>query len=101
MPVVLIVTWEVREGQEHAVEKILLLMAQLAREEPGCIRYDVYRSAVDKRRFVLVEVYTDQAGLDAHTASEHFKHHVLDGALPLLESRDRQHFEMLSQSELD
>jgi quinol monooxygenase YgiN len=96
-PIVLIVNWVARRGHEEAVERVLLAMIELSREEPGCIRYDVYRSAVDKRCFLLVEIYRDQTGLEAHTASEHFKHHVLGEAVPLLDSRDRRQFEILGQ----
>ena len=98
MPIALIATWDAREGHVGDIARILRAMTQLTREEPGCIRYDVFHSTLDKHRFVLVEVYEDRAALEAHGASEHFKKHVLTDALSLLKSRDRQQFEPLDQS---
>ena len=37
-----------------------------SRTEPGCLRFDVYHSTAEPRRFTLVEHWADQAALDAH-----------------------------------
>ena len=71
-------------------------MIPFTRAEPGCIRYDVLRAVDEPRRFLLVEVYEDDAALQAHTESDHFKRYVLGEALALLESRERVTYEPLS-----
>ncbi len=43
-----------------------------ARDEPGCLRFDVCSVESDPNRFVLYELYTDAAAFAAHKASPHF-----------------------------
>jgi quinol monooxygenase YgiN len=92
----LVVAWVAKLGGESAVERILQTMIPLTRAEPGCIRYEVFRAVEDPRRFLLVEVYKDDAALQTHTDSDHFKRYVLGEALALLESRERVGYEPLS-----
>jgi len=56
------------------------LHARLARHaatsierEAGCLQFDVYREAGDPTLFLLHEVYTDHAALEAHRQTEHFR----------------------------
>ena len=37
-----------------------------SRTEPGCLRFDVYQSETEPRRFTLVEHWASDAALDAH-----------------------------------
>ncbi len=37
-----------------------------SRAEPGCLRFDVYHSTAEPRRFTLVEHWESQQALDAH-----------------------------------
>lgn len=41
-------------------------------QEPGNLRFDVLQQADDPNRFILDEVYRDQAGMDAHKATAHY-----------------------------
>jgi autoinducer 2-degrading protein len=41
-------------------------------EEPGNLRFDVLQSVDDPNRFVLYEVYRDQAGMGAHKETPHY-----------------------------
>lgn len=41
-------------------------------QEPGIARFDVLQQADDPTRFVLVEVYRDQAATVAHKQTEHY-----------------------------
>ena len=34
--------------------------------EPGCQQFEVFQSALDPDRLVLLELWSDQAALDAH-----------------------------------
>jgi len=42
-------------------------------DEPGCLRFDVYRSLEDPCRFVLHEIYRDQAAFyEQHRSTPHY-----------------------------
>lgn len=40
--------------------------------EPGNLRFDVVRRLDDPNRFMLHEVYKDEAGMEAHKQTEHY-----------------------------
>jgi autoinducer 2-degrading protein len=42
-------------------------------KEPGCRRFDILNLASDPNHFLLYEVYDNEAALQAHRASDHFK----------------------------
>lgn len=44
-----------------------------ARQEPGNLRFDVSQSNDDPCRFLLYEVYHDEASFQAHQQTEHYK----------------------------
>jgi len=41
-------------------------------QEPGALRFDVIQQADDPDRFVLYEVYRDEAGAKAHKGTPHY-----------------------------
>ncbi len=41
-------------------------------EEPGNLRFDVIQQADDPNRFLLYEVYRDEAGMKAHKETAHY-----------------------------
>jgi autoinducer 2-degrading protein len=41
-------------------------------QEPGNLRFDVLQQADDPDRFVLYEVYRDEAGMKAHKETAHY-----------------------------
>ena len=41
-------------------------------QEPGNLRFDVLQQADDPDRFVLYEVYRDEAGMKAHKETPHY-----------------------------
>ena len=41
------------------------------RDEPGCVRFDVFQDLADVDRYHLYEVYTDEAAFWAHLATPH------------------------------
>ena len=68
-------------------ETILREIRDASVKEPGVVRFEVGRSTDDRNVFVLWEVYRDQAAVEAHRASDHFKRLVLDGIRPLAQQR--------------
>ena len=89
MTVVLAVTWVAREGERDAVADLLRRLMPLSRAEPGCLQYDAHRDPDDPDGFFLFERYADEAALEAHQASAHFRELVLEEGLPRLSSRQR------------
>ena len=43
------------------------------RDEPGCIRFNVLQDSGDENTYYFYEVYENQAALDAHRATPHYK----------------------------
>jgi (4S)-4-hydroxy-5-phosphonooxypentane-2,3-dione isomerase len=43
------------------------------RDEPGCVRFDVFQDAIDENRYHIYEVYTNEAAFEAHLSTPHAK----------------------------
>ena len=48
------------------VRELLGEQMRRSRTEPGCLRFEVYHSQTEPRRFVLVEHWASAEALDAH-----------------------------------
>ena len=72
--ILLIVTVTVEPAHAAEFEKVLgVLAASSLANEPGTLTYKLARSEDDPRCYRIVEIYQDQAALDAHMASEWLK----------------------------
>ncbi len=71
--IVLAVTWIAKPGREARATELFRELTAKSRQEPGCLMYVVHRHNEDPRLFFIYEQYRDQAGLDAHRATSHFK----------------------------
>ena len=89
---VLAVTWTAKEGHESAIHEILRSLGDASRQEPGVITYTTHVDPDNPREFFIYEKYHDASGLEAHQETAHFKHYVLEKAIPLLKSRVRRTF---------
>lgn len=54
-------------------EKMTAQAKRCLANEPGCLQFDVVQDPKDATRFVMLEVYKDDASIKAHTDSQHFK----------------------------
>ena len=95
MAYVVIAKWTAREGEDERVLDFIRGLAPPSREEPGCLVYRVNRDLCDPRVFLLYEEYADEAAYRAHGESDHLRRLALEGAIPLLESRERSFYESL------
>lgn len=50
------------------VSELLPDHIRLTRAEPGCLRFEVFRSHADPIRFAVSELYRDRAAFEAHKA---------------------------------
>ena len=73
MEVVVFASFSPKPGQEDAVEKILRGMTGPTRAEPGNRVYDLYRAGQGTPSFHLFERYVDQAAVEAHRVTAHYK----------------------------
>ena len=73
MPVKVIAFVSVKPGHEEAFIDAARICAAASRNEPGVLHYDLWREADGDRRFVFNELYVDDAAVQAHMASDHFK----------------------------
>jgi len=61
------------EGKEQDLEDHLLSLSAPTRAEPGCVMYDLYRSADVKHNFLRLEVWASPEALEAHKAAPHLR----------------------------
>jgi quinol monooxygenase YgiN len=95
MAYVVTATWRAKEGEEETIARILRRIVPIFRAEPACRQFVAHRSVDDPRTFFLYEQYDDEAGFQAHAASETVQTEVLGDAVPRLEDRVRALYETL------
>ena len=86
-PVTVLAHWS--PGAQH-IDEVLALIVELRRQtlaEPGCSRYEVFRSVDKPGELLLVEGYEDGAAIESHRASPHYQQLVVQRILPLLAQR--------------
>jgi quinol monooxygenase YgiN len=72
--ITVIATLKVKAGQEETLIAGMKKMIEHVRaHEPGTKTYLLHRSAADSTKFLVYEVYADQAAFAAHGASEPMK----------------------------
>jgi autoinducer 2-degrading protein len=54
-------------------EKMTAQAKRCLANEPGCLQFDVVQDPKNTTRFVMLEVYKDDAAIKAHQDSLHFK----------------------------
>ncbi|MDP9104568.1 MAG: antibiotic biosynthesis monooxygenase [Candidatus Eremiobacteraeota bacterium] len=82
------VIYTIPDDKADEAEKFLRELAAASRSEDGCLGYEVVRgNEPDRGTFVLFEKYRNQAALDAHMQSEHFRRLGMNGFRPLATGR--------------
>lgn len=72
-PVKIVAVLTVRSGKVEALKALLFGMAKHCRAEPGNLRWDVWLDQANPDRFVLDELYRDNAAVALHRATPHFQ----------------------------
>ncbi|MGA2501126.1 MAG: antibiotic biosynthesis monooxygenase [Tepidisphaeraceae bacterium] len=62
----------VKPEHREAFLQVSLENARGTIQEPGNLRFDVLQLAEDPNRFMLYEVYRDEAGIEAHRKTAHY-----------------------------
>src|SRR5947209_11156166 len=94
--IALVAKYYVKPGQVDGVVSALQRMAPMVKEqEPGCTTYKASRSTDDPNLIMLYEEYRDQAALENHRTTPHFRDIIEGTVVPLLERRDRELYDVL------
>jgi (4S)-4-hydroxy-5-phosphonooxypentane-2,3-dione isomerase len=59
--------------QAEFQEKMTAQAKRCLANEPGCLQFDVVQDPENTTRFVMIEVYRDDAAVKAHQDSQHYK----------------------------
>ncbi|HTQ14231.1 MAG TPA: putative quinol monooxygenase [Rhizomicrobium sp.] len=74
MAIGVVATLKVAEGRGGDFEAVFReLAAQVKANEPGNQLYRVFKSRKDADTYIVMEIYADQAALEAHGKSGHFR----------------------------
>lgn len=71
--VIVIATAKARPDKEKDLERALREVAQPTRQQPGCVRFSLYRSEHNPSVIVGVERWTSKADHDRHLRGPHFQ----------------------------
>lgn len=87
-PIHVFAKWQVNKGQLDTVLTLLTEVVTKSEAEEGNLFYKLHQSKTDENSLILFEGYKDEAALEAHRNSAHFKTVVLEKIIPLLEARE-------------
>jgi quinol monooxygenase YgiN len=87
--IVLLVQFTVKPGTEEECRRLMRLMEEHTRPEPGCRQYVAHHSTENPRLFMFYEAYDDEAALAVHRATPYFQQYVAGGLDKIIEQRTR------------
>ena len=67
------VTFIAKEGHEQMMKELLSAMVIPSKAEKGCIFYEIFQYENNRRKFMAAETWENEAALDGHKASAHYK----------------------------
>ena len=70
------------EKDVEAVRDLLAEQGRLSRQEPGCLRFEVYHSQKDPKVFLLIERWESDEALDAHRQAKAYQEIYKPQVLP-------------------
>jgi len=66
-------TFVPKPGMERAVESVLREVLAPTRDEPGCLRFDLFISASTPVTFHLYETFSERSAIDTHRRTPHYQ----------------------------
>jgi quinol monooxygenase YgiN len=82
---------EAKDGEADVLDGILRDLAPPTMAEPGVKLFLPYRSPTNRAHFFIFELYVDEAGWQAHAATDQFKAAIKE-LLPRVTRRERVPF---------
>jgi len=67
------VTFIAKEGSEAKMKELLAAMVIPSKAEKGCLFYEIFQYEKSRRKFMAVETWENEAALDGHKTSAHYK----------------------------
>lgn len=77
---------------DSVLEGLRKMQPLVAASEPGCVLYQVCRSKENPDYLMLYEQYKDDAALQAHRETPHFKEIIEGQIIPMLDKRVREFY---------
>jgi len=71
--IIIIAQFTVLPGKTDALMKEVEPLIEATRKESGCITYILHQDIKNSNNFAFIEHWKDQASVDAHMRSDHFK----------------------------
>ena len=75
------------EGDRDAVAEMLRHLTKASRQEPGCVSYIAHFVEGEPATVLIYEQYVDEAALEHHRNSPHFKQYATGGLYQLMRER--------------
>ena len=75
-PIKIMAILAAKPGKADTLRALLDGMVAQSRQEPGNLRYDLWRDQADPSRFVLDELYADNSAVATHRQSPHFQDYL-------------------------
>jgi quinol monooxygenase YgiN len=75
------------EADHAEVTEMLRELTLASRAEPGCVNYVSHFVEGDPTTVLIYEQYVDQAALDVHSNSEHFRRYAAQGFYKLMRAQ--------------
>ena len=82
-----------KAGHEDEGAATFRKLQEESRREPGCISYVVQRSREYPRHYLIYEQYKEEAALETHRNSPHFKQYAAEGVYRFIEERRAELFD--------
>jgi quinol monooxygenase YgiN len=93
---IITVIFEIQRGRQAEFRSVMEVHAKKSLElEPGCRQFDLGADPANPSRFMVYEVYDDEAAVAAHQAMPHFAE-TRARLGELVEARTRYDFELIA-----
>ncbi len=69
------VTFVAKDDHINQLKSLLEAMVMPSRAEAGCLKYNIYQIESDPKRFIVIEAWENEAALEGHKHSRHYKHY--------------------------
>ena len=84
-----------REEDRERVKDYLRKLGEASRKEPGCISFIPNLVEEGPASMLIYESYADDAALDSHRNSPHFRDYVANGIYKLITDRQLERLEAI------
>ena len=92
VPVRLVITVQAHPGKGDELAEAMKAYCLAAGREPGCQQFELFHSALEPDKMVVLELWADQAALDAHAERNAAHPPTIPPGLRASGSREDYHF---------